>query len=74
MMIPNQNSVVFYCKTTTSHACLGHRVHMCVAEPAHALEFAIIVHFSRISQCHPVDCVAKFLFQTCLKYLITNHI
>lgn len=50
MMVPNQNSVVFYCKTTMWSCLFGQRVHMYVAEPAHV----IVVHFPRISQHHLV--------------------
>ena len=57
--------------------CVGQRVHMCVAEPAHVLELAIIVHFPRISQCHLVDLCCKlslfFLYSMSLEYSDTNQ-
>ena len=75
MMDSNQNLIVFYCKTTCGHACLGQRVHMCVAEPAHVLELTTVVHFPRISQHHLVRLCCKLSFQTrCLKYPDTNRI
>ena len=58
--------------------CLGQRIHMYVAEPAHALEFAIVVHFPRISQRHLVGLCCKlsffFLDLMSLEYPDTNQI
>ena len=52
--------------------------HMFVAEPAHVLELAIIVHFPRISQRHLVDLCCKlsffFLDSMSLEYPDTNQI
>ena len=58
--------------------CLGQRVHMFVAETAHVLELAIVVHFPRISQRHLVDLCCKlsffFLDSMSLEYPDTNQI
>ena len=42
--------------------CLGQRVHMCVAEPTHVLELAIVVHLPRISRRHLIDLCCKLSF------------
>ena len=51
---------------------------MYVAEPAHVLELAIVVHLPRISQRHPVDLCCKlsffFLESLSLEYPDTNQI
>ena len=58
--------------------CLGQRVHMFVAEPAHVLELTIVVNFPRISQRHLVDLCCKlsffFLDSMSLEYPDTNQI
>ena len=56
--------------------CLGQRVHMCVAEPAHVLELAIVVHLLRILQRHLVDlcCKLSFLDLMSLEYPDANQI
>ena len=41
---------------------LDKHVHMFVAEPAHVLELAIVVHLSRIPQRHLVDLCCKLSF------------
>ena len=64
MMVPHLNSVVFYYKTTCGHACLGQRVHMFVAEPAHVLELTIVVHSPRISQRCLVELCCKLSFSS----------
>ena len=78
MMVPNQNSVVLVVRLLCGHACLGQRVHMYVAEPAHILELAIVVHIPRISQRHLVDLCCKtsffFLDLVSLEYPDTNQI
>ena len=78
MMVPNQNSVVFIIRLPCGRACLGQHVHMFVAEPAHVLELAIVVHFPRISQRHLVDLCCKlsffFLDSMSLEYPDTNQI
>ena len=53
---------VFIVRLPCGHACLEQRVHMFVAEPAHVLELAIVVHFPRISQRHLVDLCCKLSF------------
>ena len=65
MMVPNQNPVVFVVRLLRGHACLGQRVHMYVAEPAHVLELAIVVHLPRVSQRYLVDLCCNSSFQTC---------
>ena len=48
---------------------------MFVAEPAHVLELAIVVHSRESRNVISAICVANFLFQTCcLNYLVTNQI
>ena len=42
--------------------CLGQRVHVFVAEPAHVLELTIVVHLPRIPQRHLVDLCCKLSF------------
>ena len=78
VMVPNQNSVALIVRLPRGHACLGQRVHMFVAEPAHVLELAIVVHFPRISQRHLVDLCCKlsffFLDSMSLEYPDTNQI
>ena len=64
MMAPNQNSVVFYCKTTMRACLSGTTCSHVVAEPAHVLELAIVVHFLRISQSHLVDLCYKLSFSS----------
>ena len=61
MMVPNQNSVVFYCKTTMWSCLSGIACSHVVAEPAHVLELAIVVHPLRISQVISSVGVANFL-------------
>ena len=60
------------------HACLGQRVHVFLAEPAHVLELAIVVHLPRISQHHLVDLCCKLSFFSLdwmsLDYPVTNQI
>ena len=71
-------SSVFIIRLLHGHACLGQRVHMCVAEPAHVLELTTIVHSPRISQCHLIDLCCKlsffFLDSMSLDYSNTNQI
>ena len=78
LMVPHLNLVVFYYKTTTWSCLHGTRVHMLVAEPAHVLELAIVVHSPRISQRHLVDLCCKlpffFLDLMSLEYPDTNQI
>ena len=62
MMVPNQNSVVFVVRLLCGHVCLGQRVHMCVAGPAHVLELATIVRFTRILQRHLVGLCCRPTF------------
>ena len=62
MMVPNQNSVVFYSKTTMWSCLSGTACSHVVAEPAHVLELAIVVHPLRISQRHLVDLCCKLSF------------
>ena len=62
MMVPNQNSLVFIIRLPCDRACLGQHVHMFVAEPAHVLELAIVVHFPRISQRYLVELCCKLSF------------
>ena len=62
VMVPNQNSVAFIVRLPRGHACLGQRVHMFVAEPAHVLELTIVDHLPRISQRHLVDLCCKLSF------------
>ena len=59
---PPELSSVFIIRLLCGHACLGQRVHMYVAELAHVLELAIVVHFPRISQRHFVDLCCKLSF------------
>ena len=77
-MVPNQNSVVFYYKTTMWSYLSGTTCSHVVAEPAHVLELAIVVHFPRISQRHFVDLCCKlsffFLDPMGLEYPDTNQI
>ena len=56
----------FIVRILRGHACLGQRVHMYVAEPAHVLELAIVVHLPRISQCHLVDLCCNLSFSDML--------
>ena len=78
MMVPHRNSVVFFVRLPWDHVCLGQRVHMFVAEPAHVLELAIVVHFPRISQHHLIELCCKlsffFLDSMSLDYPDTNQI
>ena len=78
MMVPHLNSVVFWCKTTMWSCLSGIACSHVVAEPAHVLELAIIVHFLRISQRHLVDLCCKlsffFLDSMSLEYPDTNQI
>ena len=62
MMVSDQDSVVFYYKTTM-WSCLSRTTcaHV-VAEPAHVLELTTVVHFPRISQRHLVDLCCKLSF------------
>ena len=75
---PPELGSVFIIRLLCGHACLGQRVHMFVAEPAHVLELAIVVHFPRISQRHLVDLCCKlsffFLDSMSLEYPDTNQI
>ena len=63
MMVPHLSSAVFSCKTTM-WSCLSGTAcsHVFVAEPAHVLKLAIVVHFLRISQRHLVDLCCKLSF------------
>ena len=78
VMVPNQNSVVFYYKTTLWSCLSWTTCSHVVAEPAHVLELAIVVHFPRISQRHLVDLCCKlsffFLDLMSLGYPDTNQI
>ena len=78
MMVPHLNSVVFYYKTTMWSCLSGTTCSHVVAEPAHVLELAIVVHFPRISQRHLVDLCCKlsffFLDSMSLEYPDTNQI
>ena len=75
---PPELGSVFIIRLPCDHVCLGQRVHTCVAEPAHVLELAIVVHFSRISQRHLVELCCKlsffFLDSMSLEYPDTNQI
>ena len=53
---------VFIIRLPCDLVCLRQHVHTCVAEPAHVLELAIVVHFPRISQRHLVDLCCKLSF------------
>ena len=78
MMVPHLNSVVFYYKTTTWSCLSGTACSHVVAEPAHVLELAIVVHLPRISQRHLVELRCKlsffFLDLMSLEYPDTNQI
>ena len=78
MVPPPELGSVFIIRLPRGHACLGQRVHMFVAEPAHALELAIVVHLPRIPQRHLVDLCCKlpffFLDSMSLEYPDTNQI
>ena len=78
VMVPNQNSVAFYCKTTTWSCLSGTTCSHVVAELAHVLELTIVVHFPRISQRHLVDLCCKLSFfvldSMSLEYPDTNQI
>ena len=78
MMVPLLNSVVFYYKTTLWSCLSGTACSHVVAEPAHVLEFAIVVHFPRISQRYLVELCCKlsfiFLDSMSLEYPDTNQI
>ena len=78
MMAPNQNSVVFYYKTTLWSCLSGTTCSHVVAEPSHVLELAIVIHFPRILQRHLVDLCCKlsffFLDSMSLEYPDTNQI
>ena len=78
MMVPNQNSVVFRCKTTMWSCLSGTACSQVVAEPTHVLELAIVVHYLRISQRHLIDLCCKlsffFLDLMSLEYSDTNQI
>ena len=53
---------VFIIRLLRGHSCFGQPAHMYVAEPAHVLEPAIVVHIPRISQRHLVDLCCKLSF------------
>ena len=78
MVPPPELGSVFIIRLLCGHACLGQRVHMFVAEPAHVLELAIVVHLPRIPQRHLVDLCCKlsffFLDSMSLEYPDTNQI
>ena len=75
---PPEPGSIFIVRLLCGHACLGQRVHMCVAEPAHVLELTTIVHSPRISQRYLVDLCCKlsfyFLDSMSLEYSDTNRI
>jgi hypothetical protein len=62
MMVPHLNLIVFVVRLLRGHACLGQRVHMCVAEPAHVLGLTIVVYLPRISQRYLVDLCCNLSF------------
>ena len=64
IMIPQLNSVVLIIRLLRGHACLGQRVHMFVAEPAHVLELAIVVHSRESRNVISSICVANFRFSS----------
>ena len=78
MMVPHRNSVVFYYKTTLWSCLSWTTCSHVVAEPAHVLELAIVVHFLRISRRHLVDLCCKLSFflldSMSLEYPNTNQI
>ena len=59
---PTWTRKCFIIRLPRDPVCLGQHVHMIVAEPAHALELTIVVHFPRISQRHLVDLCCKLSF------------
>ena len=61
-MVPNQNSVVFYYKTTMWSCFSRTTCPHVVAEPAHVLGLAIKVHSPGFSQCHVVGLCCKLSF------------
>ena len=65
LWFPTRTRLCFVVRLPCGHACLGQRVHMFVAEPAHVLELAIVVHLPRISQRHLVDLCCKLYSRTC---------
>ena len=75
---PLLNSVVFYYKTTLWSCLSWTTCSHVVAEPAHVLELAIVIHFPRILQRHLVDLCCKlsffFLDLMSLGYPDTNQI
>ena len=62
MMAHNQNSVMFYYKTTTWSCLSGTACLHVVAELAHVLELAIIVNFRESRNVMSLICVANFHF------------
>ena len=78
MMVPHLNSIAFYYKTTLWSCLSWTTCSHVVAEPAHVLELAIVIHFPRISQRHLVDLCCKlpffFLDSMGLEYPDTNQI
>ena len=78
VMVPNQNSVVFYYKTTLWSCLSWTSCSHVVAEPAHVLELTIVVHPPRIPQRHLVDLCCKLPFflldSMSLEYPDTNQI
>ena len=74
MMVPNQNSVVFYCKTAMWSCLSGTTCSHVFSRNISCFGAYSIVHFPRILQRHLVDLCCNLSLQTCWVWSILSTI